>query len=114
MSQQLINHSPDLKQLRDEGYDIEIRSGHLLVKSVPYVNSKVEVCRGTLVTPLGDVSGDVTQQPSEHTAFFSGDHPCHAEGSAIQQIKHSSETKTLASSTATSEGLANPEPTTTG
>lgn len=96
MSQQLINRSPDLKQLRDEGYDIEVRSGHLLVKSVPYVNSKREVRRGTLVAPLGDVSGDVTHQPSEHTAYFVGDHPCRPDGSLIEQIKHSSETKTLA------------------
>lgn len=96
MSQQLINRSPDLKQLRDEGYDIEVRSGHLLVKSVPYVNSKREVRRGTLVTPLGDVSGDVTRQPSDHAAYFIGDHPCRPDGSFIEQIKHSSETKTLA------------------
>lgn len=96
MSQQLINRSPDLKQLRDEGYDIEVRSGHLLVKSVPYVNSKKEVGHGTLVTPLGDLSGDVTHQPSDHPAFFTGEHPCHPDGSIIEQIKHSSETKTLA------------------
>lgn len=96
MSQQLINRSPDLKQLRDEGYDIELRAGHLLVKSVPYVNSKREVRRGTLVTPLGDLSGDVTHQPSDHTAFFIGDHPCAADGSLIEGIKHSTETKTLA------------------
>ncbi len=96
MSHQLINRSPDLKRLRDEGYDIEVRSGHLIVTSVPYVNSKGEVRRGALVTPLGDVSGDVTRQPSEHTAFFMGDHPCRSDGSLIEQIRHSSETKTLA------------------
>lgn len=96
MSRQLISHSADLKQLRDEGYDIEIRSGHLLVKSVPYVNSKKEVGRGTLVVPLGDVSGEATRQPGDHTAFFTGEHPCHPDGSPITQILHSSETKTLA------------------
>ncbi len=96
MSQQLISRSADLKQLRDDGYDIEIRSGHLLVKSVPYVNSKREVRRGTLVTPLGDVSGDVTHQPSEHTAYFIGEHPCRADGSILEQIRHSSATTALA------------------
>jgi hypothetical protein len=96
MSQQLINRSPDLKRLRDEGYDIEVRSGHLLVKSVPYVNSKREVRRGTLVSPLGDVSGDVTHRPSDHTAYFAGDHPCRADGSTLEQIRHSTERKTLA------------------
>lgn len=96
MSQQLISRSADLLQLREEGYDIEIRSGHLLVKSVPYVNADRKIRRGTLVTPLGDLSGDVTQPPSDHTAFFVGEHPCHADGSAIVQMQHSTETKTLA------------------
>ena len=35
MSQLLISRSPDLARLREEGYDIEIRSGYLLVKDVP-------------------------------------------------------------------------------
>ncbi len=39
MSRQLISRSPDLQRLEDEGYDLEIRSGYLLVKDVPYVNS---------------------------------------------------------------------------
>lgn len=95
MSRQLISRSPDLKQLRDEGYDIEVRSGHLLVKSVPYVNPAREVQRGTLVTAL-DVSGDRARQPSSHTAFFVGQHPCDGAGSLIEQIKNSSHTQTLA------------------
>lgn len=96
MSQQLINRSADLKQLREDDYDIEIRRGHLLLKSVPYVNSKREVRKGILVVPLGDVSGDVIHPPSDHTAFFIGGHPCNADGSEITKIKHSSETKELA------------------
>jgi molybdopterin/thiamine biosynthesis adenylyltransferase len=96
MSQQLINRSPDLKQLRDDDYDIEVKRGHLLAKSVPYVNSKREVCRGILVCPLGDLSGDVAHQPTDHTAFFIGDHPCNADGSEITKIKHSTERKELA------------------
>src|SRR3954447_26873350 len=96
MPQPLISRSPDLTQLREEGYDIELRSGHVLVKGVPYVNGRREVRRGTLVTPLGDVSGDVTHPPGDHTAFFAGEHPCHRDGSPIEQIKHSGETKALA------------------
>ena len=45
MSRQLISHSADLKRLREEGYDLEIRNGYLLVKDVPYVNSRKEVKR---------------------------------------------------------------------
>jgi biotin operon repressor len=38
MSLQLISRSPDLKQLRDEGYEIEVNGGHLVVHQIPYVN----------------------------------------------------------------------------
>ena len=52
MSQQLISRSSDLRKLRDEGYDVEIRSGYLLIKDVPYVNAKKEVKFGILVSEL--------------------------------------------------------------
>jgi hypothetical protein len=84
MSHRLINHSPDLKKLRDEGYDLEIRSGHLLVKDIPYVNSRREVARGVLVMTL-TLAGDVTAQPDNHVVTFIGDHPCRADGVEIDQ-----------------------------
>ena len=52
MSQRLINRSPDLKKLRDEGYEIAIVSGFLVVRDVPYVNSKQEVKLADLVSEL--------------------------------------------------------------
>ena len=69
MSQSLISRSRDLKRLRDEGYDLEIRSGYLLVKDVPYVNSRREVKRGILVSTL-TLAGDVTTTPDNHVAYF--------------------------------------------
>jgi hypothetical protein len=96
MSQQLISRSPDLKQLREEGYDIEIRAGHLLVKSVPYVDSKKEVRRGTLVAPLGDMSGDKVNPPGDHTLYLIGEYPCRADGTPIEKIRNSSDTIQLA------------------
>src|SRR5437016_46394 len=42
MSYRPINRSPDLKRLRDEGYDLAIRSGFLLVKDIPYQNPAQE------------------------------------------------------------------------
>lgn len=96
MSQQLINHSPDLRRLREEGYDIEIRSSHLLVKSVPYVDGKRQVRRGTLVTPLGDMSADETRPPKDHTVFFIGELPCWRDGKPIEQIQNNSNAQTLA------------------
>lgn len=52
MSPQLIARSKDLLQLQNEGYDIEIRAGYLLVKDVPFVNANREVKRGTLFSIL--------------------------------------------------------------
>lgn len=95
MSHQLINRSPDLKRLRDEGYDIEVKSGYLLVKSVPYVNSKKEVRRGILVSNLA-LAGDMTAPPHTHVAYFIGEHPCRVDGTEIAQIKNQSAKQLLA------------------
>lgn len=95
MSHRLINHSPDLKRLRDEGYDLEVRSGYLLVKDVPYVNSRREVKRGILVSTL-TLAGEVTTQPDDHVAHFVGEYPCRPDGTEIDQIRNSSGVRTLA------------------
>jgi hypothetical protein len=87
MSQQLISRSPDLKQLRDEGYTVEVLDGHLLVHNVPYVNSAKQVQFGTLISTLC-LAGDVTRPPDTHVAYFIGDAPCTASGIPIRQIKH--------------------------
>src|SRR5579885_2901343 len=94
MSQQLINRSADLRKLRNEGYDLEIRSGCLLVKDVPYVNSRREVLRGILVIKLV-LAGDETGRPDTHVAYFSGEHPCHEDGAEIAKIKHGTGTYSL-------------------
>ena len=94
MSQQLINRSDDLKRLRDEGYDIEIRSSYLLLKHVPYVNSRKEVKYGILVSDL-NLAGDMTTSPGSHVAYFSGDHPCDKNGAEMVKIKHQSKQKSL-------------------
>lgn len=96
MSHKLISHSPDLKKLRDEGYEIEIKNAHLLVHSVPYVNAKREVARGILVSPLGDLAGDRTAKPQDHVIHFAGEHPCDNAGNLIKGIQHASGRKTLA------------------
>jgi tRNA A37 threonylcarbamoyladenosine dehydratase len=95
MSQELINRNPDLKRLRDEGYEVEIRATYLLVHSIPYVNSRREICRATLISTL-QLAGDQTANPSDHVTLFTGDHPCNKDGSEISQIKHSSPNQTLA------------------
>lgn len=71
-TQKLINHSPDLKQLKDEGYSIEVKHGvFLLVHDIPYVNAEREIRFGTLVSNL-NLAGDVTIKPDTHVIYFIG------------------------------------------
>jgi len=95
MSHALIDRSADLKRLRDEGYELEVRANHLLVHSVPYVNENKEVALGTLVTEL-TMSGDITAKPATHVIHFAGVHPCSKDGQKIVQIQHASGTRLLA------------------
>ena len=95
MSQRPISRSADLKRLRNEGYDLEVRSGCLLVKDVPYVNSRKEVQRGVLAIKLV-LADDQTGRPDTHQAYFSGDHPCNEDGTEIDKIKHGSGANSLA------------------
>ena len=95
MSNTLIGRSPDLKKLRDEGYDLEIRGGYLLVKDVPYLNSSKEVKKGVLVSKLV-LAGDVTTKPDSHVAYFVGDYPCRSDGAEIAEIKNASQRQSLA------------------
>lgn len=86
MQQQLINLSPDLKRLFDEGYELEVSGGHLLVHHIPYVNPAREIKHGTLVCILTLASANRTAQPQDHTIHFCGDTPCHADGTAMDAI----------------------------
>jgi shikimate 5-dehydrogenase len=94
MPHTLIGPNPDLKQLWDEGLEIEIRNGILLVHHIPYVNAAKEIKFGTLVSELA-LDKDRTVRPSTHTAHWIGEHPCHKDGSVIAQIRNSSQRKDL-------------------
>jgi hypothetical protein len=95
MSQRPINRSRDLKALRDDGYDLEVRSGCLLVKDVPYVNSQKQVRRGILVIKLV-LADDETGKPDTHVAYFSGEFPCNEDGTAIEKIRAGSGVQSIA------------------
>lgn len=96
MSQRLISLNRDLKKLRDEGYEIEIKGSHLLVHHIPYATAKKQVAFGVLVTPLGDLAGDHTVPPKDHVIFFIGEHPCDKNGNLLKGIQHASGKRKLA------------------
>ncbi len=96
MSADLISRSSDLRRLDEEGFELEIRDGYLLVHNVPYVRGDTSLARGMLVCALNlDPSGQMTVAPSDHTMYFAGDTPCHRDGSPLVAIINSSGRQTL-------------------
>jgi len=87
MSRQLIARSADLRKLEEEGFDIDIVGSHLIVRDVPYVNTRREVARGILMSPL-TLAGDVTVPPDNHTMMFIGEYPCDETGVPIEKIRN--------------------------
>jgi molybdopterin/thiamine biosynthesis adenylyltransferase len=86
MSRLPTSRSRDLQCLVDEGYEIEIREGYLLLHKVPYLDAEGTVRRGTLASPL-ELSGDETVNPvADHTVHFTGDHPHDESGRAIDIV----------------------------
>lgn len=94
MSHRLIARSKDLLALRNDGFNIEVRKGYLLIKDVPYVDEDRAVHEdGVLVSELELETTDgqqVTRQPQDHVARWIGKHPCHANGEKIRSFENSS------------------------
>lgn len=86
MSQKLVDRSPDLKRLRDEGFDLKIAHGkYLLIGSIPYVTAAKTVKRGTLVSDL-EFQQDRIKKPDDHVAHFIGECPCDMGGKSLDNI----------------------------
>jgi molybdopterin/thiamine biosynthesis adenylyltransferase len=85
MSHRLISRNPDLKQLRDEGYEIEITGGYVVVH-VPYVDSAPSVQQGALAFPYTEAGG-IVDKPRDHTCFWVGKPPCQRDGAVMLGIK---------------------------
>lgn len=94
MPQQLINRSPDLKQLRDEGYEIETKNGYLIIHHVPYVNSKLEINYGKLISTLM-LNNNTTIKPDNHVISFMGEEPCNKDGTIITAIQNANPNQAL-------------------
>ena len=88
MSHRLTSRSRDLTRLRDEGYDLRIVDGHLVVGHVPYLDREGRVQHGALVCAL-TLSGDQTTRPDNHVAYFQGSEPCDRYGRPLARVINS-------------------------
>lgn len=93
MSQRLIGLNSDLENLRNEGYDLAIRSGYLVIQDVPHVTPG-GIARGTLISTL-KLSGERTDKPDTHVCYWQGEMPCHSDGQPIRAIENASDRQDL-------------------
>ena len=52
MSPEQISRREDLRQLAEDGYEVRVQAGHVIVERVPYVTGERTVKYGRLVCPL--------------------------------------------------------------
>jgi hypothetical protein len=82
MSTTLVDRSPDLARLVEDGFDIEIRDTNLLVHHVPYVTVDGGVSYCVLVSEL-TTNGERTDTPGQHDVRVVGGVPYDHQGSPI-------------------------------
>lgn len=80
-----LQDSADLQRLQDDGYEIEVRAGNLLIGHVPFRNAEGAVAYGTFVCPL-DLAGNVTAQPNDHVLRLTGGVPHDEDGNKWMSI----------------------------
>ena len=83
MLQKQLVHRPDFHRLITEGYEVEIKGSYALVHHIPYVNEKVEIEYGTLVSEINP-SGSI----GSHVVDFIGEQPCDKEGKVLTCLLH--------------------------
>lgn len=81
----LVGLSDDLARLVEEGYDIEVREGSLLVHHVPYVTSAGRVAYCVLHSEL-TTNGERTVTPGRHEVWVIGDIPHDHQGNKLSIV----------------------------
>ena len=74
----------DLQRLVDDGYDISVEAGYLIVHGIPYVTKDRTIDYGALLTAYSEADG-VPVPFSDHTVSFTGTVPHRDDGSSLQQ-----------------------------
>lgn len=95
MSQRLISRNPELKRLRDEGFDVSVIGGYLLIGHVPYVTAARVVAYGKLACSL-ELAGDLVRRPTDHTMRFAGGLPCTSDGVRFEKIINAESSEVVA------------------
>lgn len=92
MSTAPITHSPDIRRLVSDGYDIQVVNGVLIVHNVPYLDNTSSPQFGILFSALDSDGGNTAYHSgSDHTVLFAGGYPHDASARPLASIRNSSD-----------------------
>lgn len=80
-----IAPNADLQRLVDDGYDISVEAGFLIVHGVPYVTRDRTIGYGALLTAYSEANG-VPVAVADHTANFTGSVPHRDDGTSLKDV----------------------------
>jgi hypothetical protein len=76
--------NPNLQRLVDEGYDISLEAGYLILHGVPYVTSGRSIDYADMITAYSESNG-IPDPFTDHTVFFTGTVPHRDDGTSLQE-----------------------------
>ncbi len=86
MSNSLPGHDDPIRRLLDDGYDLVIDSGHLVVRQIPYISPQGGQTDGTLALPIKEDGGAFADAIGNHTILFIGLEPLDEHGTALGTV----------------------------
>jgi hypothetical protein len=82
---QLANRNPFIKDLDEQGYDINFINGLLIIYGLPYLDSAGALQHGDLVSKVNLAEDGLINPPTgDHQAWFKGSQPHHRAGQPIK------------------------------
>ncbi|MDA8383203.1 MAG: ThiF family adenylyltransferase [Betaproteobacteria bacterium] len=74
---------PHIQRLVDEGHEVTIGGGYLIVDRIPYLTSARQIAWGALICKYRNVDG-VPQLDNDHQCWFTGSMPHRADGTPLE------------------------------
>jgi hypothetical protein len=91
---ELANHNDDIRRLLEKGYALRADGPHLVVRDVPYLDSKLALQVGAIVAKLVFID-KVRVTQDNHQVYFAGSAPYGLNGQLIPNLGDTPTTMTL-------------------
>lgn len=97
MFQKLVSHNEDIRRLVEKGYAVAFDSNYLIIRDIPYLDSKLQLRFGAIVTKTVFKDNEHVAQ-DDHQVFFAGATPHNLDGTPIPNLADRSATLALSES----------------